>query len=190
MGVLVDNLIDIEPIPLYDLGVNVWLIGRKSPYGSNRSEEIIQELRRHLMVDRGLTNSTTTLYEIYKKIVPSCVGIDLYKMPALLQTHGYLMTIPEHYWCRPFISEGKADGFILLTKDLIFDCNRVTKMKCDPQLIYESEYADKYIEIDEDTLFGIAKDDRALYAIGSYFRANGRKWQPLALTDAKQLYHN
>lgn len=188
MGVLAEDLINTEAVPLHDLGVNVWLV-----VGSHDEwiDNAISRLRYNLMFERGLSISTESILTLIRKEFPKCPGMDIYDMPpAICVNSAPVITLPKHYWCKvPIPEQHEAIEFILVADGLIKNSKQVYDLShphsSESTLFFN--YGKRFIKIKEETLLDFTGDDRSLYAVGAFLRTDGRGWRPLETKDAGKL---
>ena len=177
MGVLNDDIINIEPVPLAKLGWQVWDVGPEKC--GTAQPALIKALQKHLAEDIGLSGSTTTLFELVRNEYPPTVGIDIYiNNPGISRASG-TVTLPFHFICR--VIGPVWFNFLLIAPKLNFNHpNVICRGKTDYNNIF---YANDYKEIKKRTLLDLTGDTNALSTVGSFMR-DDYLWRPLSIEDS------
>lgn len=183
MTLLNDELIDIEPVPLGQLGVQVWYSSGESIYNQYKTN-VVEELQKVMDTDPGWSNSTESILRMLLNIDSTIMGIDIYKASPGYSIFKHV-TFPEHWMCKVFCRDGTSFHFIMINPDLIQNCDKVYyrgKIEYD-----RFAYAHKATKVTNETLLDLTKDKRSLSTIGTFERAFDR-WEPLQTKDAVLLY--
>lgn len=179
MGILHSDIIDIEQVPLGQLGVQVFDVG---PERIETQMRFVEKLREYINTDIGLEYSMESIFNLVQREYPPALGMDVYSMPAGINLQGRVHTIPPHWSCKVFGPVWLR--FILIAPNIKFNNDHVNYMG-DGEYTYVS-YAKDFKAIKKETLIDLTGTEESLFTIGTFMRGSCN-WQPIPIEETTWL---